>query len=62
MALYKECGHYGGSCPCILCKDRCYDRCGGCIGTETEEYIVDTDKLCEAAKQYCESGRDDNGT
>ena len=59
MALYECCGKFEGFCPCGHCKDFFADRCDGCHGTAPEGYAVDTDKLCLAAKQYCESGRDD---
>ena len=59
MALYKECGHYEGLCPCLTCTDRFQGRCEGCMATDYRLGAVDTDKLCLAAKQYCESGRDD---
>lgn len=60
MAKYKMCPHTEGICPCLHCKDFYYQRCGGCLDTKCEEYAVDTDKLCEVAKAYCESGRDDD--
>lgn len=59
MAKYKYCARFDSRCPCFTCKDRYYGRCGGCLDTETEEYAVDTDKLCIVAKEYCESGRDE---
>ena len=61
MALYKECGHYEGRCPCITCSDRIHGRCEGCLATDYRLGRVDTDKLCLSAKQFCESGRTDNG-
>ena len=59
MALYKECGHYEGHCPCFTCSDHYNGRCNGCLDAKSEGYAVDTDKLCLAAKLYCEKGRDD---
>lgn len=59
MALYKECGHYEGYCPRFTCIDYYNGRCNGCLDTKPEGCAVDTDELCLAAKQYCESGRDD---
>ena len=50
--LFKECGHYGGECPCLSCNKGC-----SCNETAPAGYDVDTDKLCEKAKAYCESGR-----
>lgn len=59
--LYKKCGHYSdnGDCPCIKCPDEIYDRCEGtCINqTVAKGYAVDTSKLCDKARAYCESGR-----
>ena len=57
--LFKKCGHYSGNCPCLLCQKECY----GCSDAP-EGYAVDTEKLCDAAKAYCENGREegaDNG-
>ena len=55
MPKYKECGHYDGRCPCVACER----PCGGCFEHrgEGEGCTVDTDRLCKAAKLYCESGR-----
>lgn len=59
MALYKECGHYDGLCPCFNCSDFKLDICKGCLDIRRKEYVVDTDELCIVAKEYCESGRDE---
>ena len=58
MPKYEKCDHYG-DCPCITCDN---EGCYGCLGHENEGYAVDTDKLCEKARVYCESGRADSGT
>lgn len=59
MALYESCGHIEGLCPCLTCVDRYFDRCAGCFD-HYKAPAVDTDMLCVVAKQYCESGRDDD--
>lgn len=56
MPKYKECGRYECKCPCVACEEDCY----GCVAHECEEYAVDTDKLCERARAFCESGRTDH--
>lgn len=57
MAKFKECGHYAGACPCLTCREK-IPVCGGCLTTGGVGYVVDTAELCEAAREYCESGRD----
>lgn len=57
--LFKNCAHYSGDCPCLMCDKDC-----NCDHTAPKGYTVDTDKLCDAAKTYCENGREegaDNG-
>jgi hypothetical protein len=51
--LFEECGHYQRECPCLTCKK----ECAGCL-VALDGYVVDTDRLCEKAKAYCESGRE----
>lgn len=55
MPKFDKCGHYSDRCPCLDCRI----NCGYWCFNETE-CAVDTDKLCEKAKQYCESGRDED--
>ena len=50
---YKTCGYYNGQCPCFSCNEPC-----ACIFHRDPDYVVDTDKLCDKAKKYCESGRE----
>lgn len=56
MPKYQYCSHFDGRCPCLNCKIRCGYRC-----LDETEIAVDTDKLCERAKKYCESRRDEDG-
>lgn len=53
MPKYKHCSHYEGCCPCLDCKIPCSYSC-----VRETEIAVDTDKLCDKAKRYCESGRE----
>ena len=50
--LFKECNHYLGDCPCLTCNKECI----GCL-IAPEGYAVDTDNLCEQARNYCENKR-----
>lgn len=59
MAKYEKCGHFIGLCPCLTCSIM-GRGCGGCLDTRTDTCAVDTAELCETARQYCESGREDN--
>ena len=54
--LFEECGHYSGECPCLTCKKK---ECSACQ-VAPDGYAVDTDRLCEKAKAYCESGREND--
>ena len=42
--MITECYSYTGNCPCLRCKKRC------CI-----EDPIDTEKLCDKAREYCEA-------
>nr|DAJ38255.1 MAG TPA: hypothetical protein [Caudoviricetes sp.] len=53
--LFEECGHYSGECPCLTCKKEC-----SACQVAPNGYAVDTDRLCEKAKAYCESGREND--
>lgn len=53
--LFEECNHRGGLCPCIFCSRTC-----NCCSTAPDGYAVDTDRLCKRAKEYCESGREND--
>lgn len=57
MPKYIRCGHYVNDeiCPCMECVSL---SCRGCLElTEDSPFAVDTDKLCDAARRYCERGR-----
>lgn len=55
MPKFDKCGHIDGRCPCLDCWTRCGYRC-----TDETEIAVDTSKLCERARKYCESGMDED--
>ena len=44
--MITKCYSYSGNCPCIKCNKNC---CAD-MGNKT-----DTEKLCNKAKEYCES-------
>ena len=56
--LFEKSGHFDNGCPCVRCAAK---NCDGCQDEEVRKkgYAVDTDKLCPAAKEYCEGGRED---
>lgn len=51
---YKNCDDHGSMCPCMYCDKNC---CGDY--SDAEGNVIDTDILCEKAKEHCES-RDRN--
>lgn len=53
--LFDECGHYSGKCPCLTCKK----ECSACL-VVPDGYAVDTDRLCNKAREYCERGREND--
>lgn len=55
--LFKDCIHYDGNCPCLLCS-KADVSCYGCLYAP-DGFAVDTEKLCDKARIYCESGRGD---
>lgn len=44
--IVKECWSSSGMCPCLKCEEYC------CV---EDEEVVDTEKLCKTAREYCES-------
>lgn len=58
MPKFVRCGHYGEEerCPCIDCDSTI---CAGCYEAEEglQPYAVNTDDLCEKAREYCLRGR-----
>lgn len=53
--LFKECGHYSGEFPCLTCNEEC-----AACQVAPDGYAVDTDRLCNRAREYCESGREND--
>lgn len=53
--LFEECGHYSGECPCLTCNEECV-----ACQVAPDGYAVDTDRLCKRAREYCESGREND--
>lgn len=51
---YKDCGHYGGYCPCMDCP-KLGVSCRACLDDLPDGYYVDTDNLCIVAKKFCEN-------
>ena len=45
--MITTCYSYDGECPCINCDKRC------CIDLE-HNGMIDTEKLCDKAKEHCE--------
>ena len=54
--LFKQCNHYLGVCPCLTCNKECL----GCL-VAPEGYAVDTNNLCEKARNYCENNETKGG-
>lgn len=57
MPKYVRCGHYlvEPICPCMECESI---ACRGCMDVPKDApYTVDTDRLCDLARRYCERGR-----
>lgn len=47
--MKTKCYSYMGKCPCMLCKKYC-------CGTKADDNgLTDTEKLCDKAREYCES-------
>ena len=53
--IFDSCPAHDGKCPCLTCED---EHCRACIGTGAGKYGVDTNRLCNKARDYCESWRD----
>ncbi|MEG0471357.1 MAG: hypothetical protein RR588_03390 [Solibacillus sp.] len=61
MPKFLRCGHYNETCPCLEC-DKYADVFDCPISCQQLgiRYAVDTEKLCDKAKKYCESNRDND--
>lgn len=53
--MLTECCSYDGKCPCLECDDNC------CIENNNEcDFMTDTEKLCEKAREHCEKCAKEN--
>lgn len=60
MPKFLHCGHYGEKCPCREC-DMYTDMFDCPLSCQHHGllYAVDTERLCDKARKYCESNRYD---
>lgn len=50
---FKTCEQYG-ECPCVTCY-KLGNPCRACLDDRPDGFVVDTDELCELARQFCEN-------
>lgn len=59
--LFERCNSYGAACPCVYCNKNA--TCGCTSSNVPDGYAVETDFLCNKAREHCEAvnSKEDGG-